>query len=272
MKKIPVALQLYSVRDVLYSDFEGIIKKVKSFGYEGVELPGLRAEDDPAEIKKILDFYGLAVPSSHVPMATMTADPEKVFEDYKRVGCDYIVIPWLDKNKDLSEEAFDGTVEKIREVGKKAKAAGLTLLYHNHNFEFKKIKGEYILDRLYRMVEAEYLQTQLDTCWVKVGGEDPAAYLRKYANRAPLVHLKDFVGGGEEGLFALIGSDVKAEAKKEKFDFRPIGMGVQDFESIIQAAEQAGSKWLIVEQDSSSDLPTMEAARLSRAYLKGLGY
>ena len=83
----------------------------------------------------------------------------------------------------------------------------MQLCYHNHDFEFVKLNGEYALDILYKEVPADILETEVDTCWVKVAGEDPGAYLRKYTGRAHIVHLKDFSGEKSEHMYALIGID-----------------------------------------------------------------
>ena len=87
---------------------------------------------------------------------------------------------------------FQTVIEVIRELGAKLKKEGMVLQYHNHDFEFKKIDGEYGLDMLYREVGPDLLQTQLDTCWVNVGGENPSEYVRKYAGRIPT--FKGFCG------------------------------------------------------------------------------
>ncbi len=269
---LPIALQLYSVRDELSKDFKKTIEAVKKMGYQAVELSGLNEGDDPREIKKILDDNGLLVLSSHVPFFEILNGGSRLFDNYKLAGCDYIVIPWLDKNTAFTKENFNTTLKNIEKAGKMAQENGITLLYHNHNFEFEKINGEYILDIIYSTISPEYLETQLDTCWVKVGGEDPADYLMKYKGRAPLVHLKDFSGFGKNGLFKLIGNADEEGEKDGDFCFRPLGMGVQDIKAIAKAAEDAGAKMLIVEQDESPDMPTLEAAKLSREYLSGIGY
>ncbi|MEG2003787.1 MAG: sugar phosphate isomerase/epimerase, partial [Clostridia bacterium] len=108
-------------------------------------------------------------------------------------------------------------------------------------------------DLLYRLLSPEILQTELDLCWVNVGGENPSDFLRKYTDRAPVVHLKDFVmknRGRKEGLYELIGikpTDVQAD--EGDFAFRPIGQGVQDVKDIFKAAKDANSQWIVVEQD-----------------------
>lgn len=272
MMNLPVALQLYSVRDVLEKDFEGTIQEVAKMGYQGVELSGFSPELPAAQVRSILDKHGLVAISVHCPFDEMLGNPQQCFENAKTCGCQYIAIPWLDKDVALADENLDATLEKIQTLGKAAKEAGLGLLYHNHDFEFRKIQGEYILDILYRRVPQEYLQTQLDTCWVNVGGEDPAQFLKKYSGRAPLVHLKDFSGKAGKGMYGLIGSDAPAEKTDGDFRFQPIGSGVQNIPAILDAALEAGAAWVIVEQDSSPDMPTMEAAARSRSYLKSLGW
>ena len=157
-------------------------------------------------------------------------------------------------------------------LGAVAKKLGMTLLYHNHDFEFLKIDGKYALDILYDSVPADLLQTELDMCWVNVGGENPSEYLRKYTGRSPVVHLKDFAGSKSENMYELIGIEKKAEAAPQKFEFRPVGSGKQDFPSILEAAKDAGAEWVVVEQDNPSmGLTPLECAAKSRAYLKTIG-
>ena len=153
----------------------------------------------------------------------------------------------------------------------------MTLLYHNHDFEFVKLEnGEYALDYIYRVIPEEFLQTQLDTCWVSVGGEDPATYIEKYADRAPVVHLKDYVMPGKkpEKMYALIGIDDRAQSggqEAEAFGFRPVGYGVQDFERILEASADSGAEWVVVEQDNPSMGKTpLECIKMSIDYLKEL--
>jgi len=125
---------------------------------------------------------------------------------------------------------------------------------------------------LYREVPAELLKTQIDTCWVNVGGENPAQYLRKYAGRAGIVHLKDFAGQKSERMYALIGiDDDKDDGETGAFEFRPVGYGKQDFPAILAACEDVGAKWVVVEQDQPSMGKTpLECAKMSIDYLRSL--
>ena len=271
---LPIGLQLYSVRDAMEKDFKGTLQQVKAMGYDGVEFAGL-FENDPAQVNAWCKEIGLEPISAHVPLADMLADVDKVIADYKAVGCEYIVVPYVTEERRPGGEKFYQMVDEIRAIGEKCKAAGLTLLYHNHDFEFKKLEsGEYGLDYLYANVASDLLQTELDQCWVKYSGIEPTEYLKKYDGRSPVVHLKDFhIEGKQEGdPYALIGLNENETKKTSAFEFRPLGNGVQDIPAIIATAKEVGSKWLVVEQDQPSMGKTpMECAATSMEYLKSIG-
>ena len=113
-----------------------------------------------------------------------------------------------------------------------------------------------------------------DTCWIKVAGQDPKAYIKKYGPRCEIVHLKDFIKeGNPKNLYKLIGIEGKEEAEDTgSFEFRPVGFGQQLWEPILAASIEAGSKWVVVEQDEHYGLGCLEAARRSREYLSILGW
>jgi sugar phosphate isomerase/epimerase len=267
----PIALQLYSVRNEAAADFRGTLEQVKAMCYDGVEfagLHGLRA----AEVKAMCEQIGLVPISAHVPYVDMVADPEGVLGTYAEIGCRFVVVPYLTPEHRPGTDGFSEVIENVKTIGAVAKRLGMTLLYHNHDFEFVKLDGKYALDVLYDEVSADLLQTELDTCWVNVGGENPANYIRKYTGRAPVVHLKDFFGEKSDDMYELIGIKSTAPKRPGNFEFRPVGAGLQNFPEIIRAAEDAGAEWLVVEQDNPSmGLSPIECAQKSREYLKSIG-
>ena len=256
MWKEKIALQLYSVREDLKQDFFGTLRKVREMGYTAVEFAGL-CGNDPVEVKKICEQLGLVPLSAHVPFLELRDNLEETMDCYVALGVRYIVVPYLTQEYRPGNDAFYGVLDALPVFAAAAKKKGLILQYHNHDFEFVKLDGEYALDRMYRTIGADLLQTQLDTCWVNFAGEDPVEYLKKYAGRIPTVHLKDFVG-------------VKSESCP-KPEFRALGTGRQDFPAIINTALECGADWFIVEQDQPNlGHTTLECAAISAQYLLNL--
>lgn len=268
-----LGLQLYSIREQLEKDFYKTLEQVKNMGYDGCEFAGLYG-NDPAEINKKCVELGLEPISAHVTYDELTADTEKAVNAYKTIGCKYIAVPYLPDNFRYGTEAYPTVVENIKKIGKVCKENGITLLYHNHDFEFaKNEKGNYVLDELYTEIDSSLLQTEIDTCWVNVAGENPCDYVRKYTNRAPVVHLKDFVGEKNKNMYKLIGLDEKKIEQINTFEYRPLGCGKQDIQAIVDSARDAGASWLIAEQDEPSmGLSRMECAQKSIEYMKNINY
>ena len=270
---LPVAVQVYSVRDDAKADLRGTLEKIKEMGYDGVEFAGLYG-NSPEDIKKMCDEVGLVPISAHVPYLDMMGAPKGILSKYAAIGCKFVAVPYLTPDYRPGTECFPEVIENVKTLGKAAKELGIQLLYHNHDFEFMKLDGKYALDILYDEVPEEYLKTELDVCWVNVGGEVPAEYIRKYAGRTPVVHLKDFVGEKSENMYELIGIKTEAApARPSNFELRPVGSGCQDFPAILKAAEESGAEWVVVEQDNPSmGLTPMECIAKSREYLRTLGY
>ena len=273
MKTLPVALQVYSIREEAAKDFKGTMEKVKALGYDGVELAGLYGIP-AAEVKQILSEVGLTAISAHVSDLVGAGDKlGAILDDYVTIGVKYVVVPYLPEGMRPGDDNFDAILSEIENIGIEARKKGMTLLYHNHDFEFIKMPdGSYGLDYMYTNTAHENLQTELDTCWVNVGGENPAEYVKKYTGRAPVVHLKDFEGEKSEQMYELIGIETEKKEVVNTFRFRPVGHGKQNFPAILEAAVEAGAQWVVVEQDQWYDMPALECAKLSREYLRSLGW
>ena len=280
---LPVAIQLYSLRDEMAKDFKGTLKAVKEMGYDGVEFAGLY-NHDPKEVKAMCDELGLVPISAHVTTDEYLCDEggvPAVLDRWQTVGVKYVVIPYLVEDRRpgaarwKGEDVKNPTYDLMKAVGEGAIERGMQLLYHNHDFEFKnKVDGKYMLEALYDSFTPELLASELDTCWVNVGGEVPADYIKKFTGRAPVVHLKDFymTGSLPKHLYALIGIDEeKSQAEENTFEFRPVGHGLQDMPAILASSIEAGAKWVVVEQDDPTPGTTpLECAAKSISYLKGL--
>jgi len=273
MKNFKVALQLYSVRDYMEKDMDATLKAVADMGYEYVEFAGF-FDKTAEEVRSMLDKYGLTAISVHQTYFPILEDPEYWVKYLKTLGVKFCAMPWMGAEKHKGTDEFENTVEEFKKVGKILKDAGIQFLYHNHEFEFETVDGKYKLDWLYESVPADLLETQIDSCWVRYAGEDPAAYIRKYTGRTQIVHLKDFTckAFNSGAAYALIGDDGKEQKKPTREDngfvFLPLGMGLQDFKSILEASEDAGADYVVVEQDQSIGRTSLEAVAISRKFLK----
>lgn len=267
----PIAIQVYSVRDDASKNLYGTLKKIKALGYDGVEFAGLY-NHTASEISEMCKDIGLTPISAHVPYKDMVADPEGVLSIYAAIGCKYVAVPYLNEDLRPGTDRFPEVIENVAKIGAVAKKLGLQLLYHNHDFEFMRLDGKYALEILYDSVPADLLKTELDLCWVNVGGENPADYLVKFTGRAPVVHYKDFYGEKSENMYELIGIDKKLPTRPANFEFRPVGSGKQNMPEILKATAKAGCEWVVVEQDQPSmGLTPMECAKKSIDYLKSIG-
>jgi sugar phosphate isomerase/epimerase len=272
---LPVALQMYSVRDELSKDYKATLEKVKAMGYDYVELAGFGGKSVD-EIKKLYQDAGLSIISAHVAISELLEDTKKTLLEYASLGCSYIAIPWLEEERRPGHKGFEPTIQDILNIGRIAKEMGMSLLYHNHDFEFVTIDGKYALDILYETIPADILQSEIDTCWVHFAGVNPVEYLKKFKGRAPVVHLKDFTAddtSSSDTPYDLIMSNAPKKTREEShFKFQPLGYGKQDIPSLLEACEYVGAKYVIVEQDVSTDRTGLEDAEISRNTLKKYGW
>ena len=272
MKKFNVGIQLYGVRKTMAQDFEGTLSAIKAMGYDYVEFAGYFGRSGN-EIADILAKLGLKCVSVHQSLDFFDKDLKAGADFLKAFGVKYSVIPWYEVGRLAGSDKWEETKALFNRVADGLKENGMMLGYHNHDFEFGKYEGKYLHDWIFESVPADRIFPELDTCWVKYAGLDPVEMIKKYSGRVPVVHLKDFVctKASAGPVYALIdkdGKEIKNSKEENGFEFRPLGKGVQDFASILKACEECGTDTVIVEQDQSYDLPELEAARISRQYLK----
>jgi len=247
MKPIPISIQLYSVREEAKTNFPAVLKRIAKMGYVGVEFAGLHGLS-PKEVRAILDDLGLVASSTHGPMPN-ESNAAEVIETANILG-------YTRHISGFGRDQF-ATKEKTLEAGaiaKKAaealKGSGITFGLHNHDFEFSsRYDGKYAHELM--MAAAPGAFAELDTYWIKVGGADPAAIVRQYGARAPLLHIKDGPCTREQAMTA-------------------VGKGIMPWKDVIGAASPA-TEWLVVELDRC-DTDMMEAVAESCRYLVANGF
>ena len=243
----PLALQLYSLREALAVDFEGIVRQVADMGYVGVEpyggMPG--GLENSASLFKELD---LQVLNSHVPFPDEenAADLLAIAEAY---DLDRVCIAYMPASEFETVDKIKRTCELLNRAGQLASDNGLQLGYHNHWWEYKQLNGTATLDLMLDELD-ESVFLELDTYWIQVGGLEAADVLRQVGARAPLIHLKD-------GLLDPQG------------DMTAVGGGKMDVPGIVAASAETAD-WYIVELDRcATDM--LEAVRDSYTYLTSNG-
>ncbi len=250
MPDIPVALQMYTVRENCQKDFLDTLARVAAIGYDGVELAGT-FDVPPDKLARRLEELNLRVVGNHTGLPALNDQFDQVVDLHRRLRANWVIVPSLPADMRGSADGFRKAAETMGKHAERLAGHGLKLAYHNHAFEFEKFDGKYGLDLLLGHPAAKAVGWESDVYWVKFGGEDPGKYIRKYAGRVPLVHLKDMTAG-EEPTWA------------------EVGLGILDFKPIFKESAPAGVAWYIVEQDRCAR-PPLDSARLSLASLKKWG-
>lgn len=257
-------LALYTVRDAMSKDPKGTLKAVADAGYAYIEAAGYANGKfygmAPAEFKAYLKSLGLTPKSTHQGSVTLE-NADQMIADVAAAGFEYFVIPvppmgMFTVNQQTRIMGMKGTPAELAEIintlGEKCQKAGLKLLYHNHDFEFKPMAdGTVIIDYLLANCKPEFVNFQMDLFWVTKAGLDPLTYFEKYPGRFKAWHVKDM---STEGVFA------------------PVGTGTIDFKRILAAKKKSGMKYYLVEQDNTFGLDPLEAIKISHKGLKEIGF
>ena len=234
-----VAAQLYSIRDHLRTRREVAksLARVRAIGYQGVELAGLGPVAD-AELRTILEGEGLAAVACHVPGNSLFGKIDDVIGMLKTVGCTTAVYPYPAGVPMQTAFQIGEFAGKLQAAGTALAAAGISLLYHNHNMELRRIDGALVLDMIFAQTSPRFLAAELDTYWIQAGGGDPVAWCRKLKGRLPILHMKDY---GVQDEWESIPASV----------YKEIGKGNLNWTEILAAAEESGCRVFIVEQDAN---------------------
>ncbi|MFN4243646.1 MAG: sugar phosphate isomerase/epimerase family protein [Tepidisphaerales bacterium] len=258
MAKIPLSIQLYTLRDLTATDLPGVLRQLKQIGYAGVELAGYGNLKTAADVRKAVADAGLVISGSHVGIDGLLTDPGKFADEQHALGNVHVICPWAPLDG-KSEADYAEFARKLDQAGKAAQEHGLVLAYHNHSFEHKPLRrgsdGKWIdgLDVIYGTASPEYVKAEIDVFWTQHGGHNPARYVEKLGSRCILLHLKDME----------VGPDRR---------FANVGDGILDFPAIIAAGQKVGVRWYVVEQDNCYGQNPLDAARNSFENLKKMGY
>lgn len=238
---IPLGLQLYSLRGQFLKDVPGTIKFVAEIGIKEVELAGTY-NLEPAQFSELLRQAGLKAVSGHFPFERFDKDTAAVVKDAKSLGLKFAGCAWIPHQDGFKEADVKKAIEVFNRAGKALAAEGIQFFYHCHGYEFQPYGDGLFMDALIRETDAKNVAFEMDTLWVYLPGQDPAAWLLKYPTRWQLLHLKDLKKGIERG---------NQSGGTDKENNVPLGTGQLDWPAILSAAKQIGVKHYFIEDESS---------------------
>jgi sugar phosphate isomerase/epimerase len=250
-RKIPIAVQLYSVRRDCQTDFDAALAQVAALGFEGVEFAGYYGyADRPADLRKRLDALDLKVAGTHIQIATLQGDAlKKTIEFHQAIGCRFLIVPM--NNDFVSPDKSKALADAFNELAAKLKPLKMACGYHNHVNEFKK-DGDKTFWDLFAERTSKDVILQQDCGWTFAAGFDPVEYVKKYPGRTRTVHFKPTVMTGDTAKKAILGQDAV------------------NWKSVYEAcASKGGTEWVVVEQETYPDEKSpMQCTQESLAGLK----
>jgi len=243
-----LGIQLYTVREDLGKDCRGTLEAIAGMGYKEVEFAGVYGGFAPGRLSALLGELGLLCCGLHLSLNQLLDPSSEGYAYAEALESPFVTTSLAGEVERDWNAAIAGTAQ----AGEIAAKKGKTFSYHHHAKEFARTGEKYALDLLLEKTDPAVVKLEADTYWIHKGGEDPVRYLRGYAGRVPQLHLKDV--------------DPADGSSAE------VGAGSLDIPAILAAAEDAGVRWVIVEQDHTKRTP-LESARMSakRLLAEGVG-
>lgn len=247
-----IGAQLYTVRDFCRSldDFSLTLKKVADIGYKYVQVSGT-CEFEPEWLRDELAKNGLRCVLTHTPPDKILADPKRVAAEHEVFGCKYIGLGWTSFNLSDPTDTPPAFREKFKPAARQIKECGKYFMYHNHDQEFQRYDGRLVLEWLAEDFEPDEMGFTIDTFWVTAGGSDPAMWIERLGGRVPCIHLKDFAYGRKMAV---------------------IGEGNINFDRVFECAKDAGTEYMLVEQDDCGGEDPFMCLKRSYEYLVSRGF
>ena len=255
-RKMIYGVQLFMVRRQAATDLAGILKQIHDVGFTQIELYPIAYTHSPSELKKIVADSGLGLVSGHFDYVGF----ESKVQYGKELGLKFMVCPMLPQDQWTSTAGFAKAAADFNRWGAAVRDAGMEFLFHNHCYEFKPQEGGVTgWETLMKNTDPKLVKMEFDMYWLTQAGQDPSAMLRKYADRARLIHLKDRKAGAATG-FAM---GPVAE------HFTELGTGTIAWPALIEQAKQQGIRYAFLDQDETAG-PVIASMKESFAYLKGI--
>lgn len=261
--KLPLGIQLYSVREQLAEDYEGTLDEVGRLGYREVEAAGFYKKSS-AEVAQAMKKANLKCVSGHYGMSDLNRELDQTIEFSKVIGAEYIICSSAGKRDaskpgPMSLDDWHWAADQFNLIGKKVAAAGLKFGYHNHIGEFAETSGAVPYLELLHKTDPSLVTFELDCGWAVVAGQKPIELLREHSSRISMLHVKDFK----------IAAGVPGGAQGHKV-VTELGMGSIDYRPILQEAARAKRIAHVFVEQEAFDMPYIESLKVDRDYMRKL--
>jgi sugar phosphate isomerase/epimerase len=262
-RRVPLGLQLYTVRGDLAKDYEGTMKKLKDIGIRHVQANLTMAGKSSAEQRKLYDSMGMVWESIHAGGDDLRVRLQATIDEAKGAGiknitCSFPLYP-VERATIMAGPTVDDwkrNADAFNKAGAACKAAGLSFAYHNHNLEFRKIGEVLPYDLLLQETDPSLVQMEMDIGWVKAAGADPVAYLTKYPTRYYSLHIKDLKNQGIPN-------------NNMKMVSAIIGKGIIDWKTVLAAAHKTKLERAFLEIEEPYDPSALEMVKQSFDFMHG---
>jgi sugar phosphate isomerase/epimerase len=243
-------IQLWTVKNALGKDPQGVLKQLSEDGYKQIESfegsKGMFWGMSNTDFKKYMDDLGMTIISSH---CNTNKDFEKKAGEASAIGMKYLLNAFVPVQKTVDD--YKKVAEQFNKNGEACKKAGIRFGYHNHAHDFKIVDGQSAMDIYLQNTDPGLVDFEMDIYWVVTAKQDSEEWLKKYKNRFRLCHIKDRIKGSTEEDASCI-----------------LGEGSIDFAKIIKTAKDNGMQYYIVEQERYDNTTEMDCAKADAAYLK----
>lgn len=261
----------FLLRDICKSDLLGVLDNIAGCGFDGLELFGLFGEN-PKTIRKKCDELNIVIMGDHITYDEFVSETDRVIDEHSILGTNYITIDCIPDDRLPGTDRFSEVAYQIERIGKKCNDAGMRLLYHNQGFDIiDKIGDKHMVEVLLDTVSSEYLSFQPDLGWIAIAGGDPAYFLKKYRDRCPVVHMKDYYATGPVMLrSASVLGEQRGGVEYSSFEFRPTGYGIMRFAELMPNVLECNPEWIVADHDLSYERDTLVDLKNSLDYLRKL--
>jgi sugar phosphate isomerase/epimerase len=248
-------LQLWTLReDFAKSDPKDILKQIASFGYGHVESfdgqKGMFWGMKNTEFKKYISDLGMTIHSSH---CNLDVDTDRKINEAAEIGMKYLIYPWEGPAKTIDD--YKKMADGFNKKGEACKKAGIKFAFHNHDYTFKLMEGQYAQDVLMQNTDTSLVDFQMDIFWVVAAGQDPEEWLKKYPNRFRLSHVKD---------------RSKTPVPEEGKNSVELGTGTINWSKVLKTARENGMQYYMVEQEAYPNGSPVDAVKANAGYMKKL--